>query len=114
MKQEDLIEFVITYLDDKKAMNISVLNLLKLSSISDYFIVATGINKPHLKALYDGIQLELKNLGISCFDRNGVPDSGWLIIDVEGIMIHIFEQQQRDYYNLELLWKDAAILKVKV
>ena len=98
----------------KKALNISVLNLLKLSSISDYFIIATGINKPHLKALYEGIQFELKNLGLSCYDRNGIPDSGWLIIDIQGIMIHIFEQKQRDYYNLELLWKDASIVKVEL
>ena len=114
MKQENLIKLIFKYLDDKKALNISVLNLLKLSSISDYFIIATGINTPHLKALYDGIQFELKNLGLSCYDRNGIPDSGWLIIDIQGIMIHIFEQKQRDYYNLELLWKDASIVKVEL
>ena len=85
-----------------------------MSSISDYFIIATGINTPHLKALYEGIQFELKNLGLSCYDRNGIPDSGWLIIDIQGIMIHIFEQKQRDYYNLELLWKDASIVKVEI
>lgn len=114
MKQENLIKLIFKYLDEKKALNISVLNLLKLSSISDYFIIATGINKPHLKALYEGIQFELKNLGLSCYDRNGIPDSGWLIIDIQGIMIHIFEQKQRDYYNLELLWKDASIVKVEL
>ena len=53
----------------KKTSNISVLDLLKLSSISDYFIIATGINKLHIKALYEGIQSELKNLGLSCYDR---------------------------------------------
>ena len=64
--------------------------------------------------MFEGLQLDLKSKGLFDFDRTGIPDSGWLIIDIQGIMIHIFEQQQRDYYSLELLWKDASIVKVEL
>ena len=114
MKELELLQLIAKYLDEKKALNISILNLLTVSSISDYFVIATGINKTHIKSLYDGIQFELKKLGLSYFERNGIPDSGWLIVDIEGIMIHIFEEEQREYYNLELLWKDAEVIKFKV
>ena len=107
MMKDDLLQLVVQFLDDKKAINIKVLDLSGLSTISDSFVIATGANRPHLKSLFEGLQLELKSKGLFEFDRTGIPDSGWLIIDIQGVMIHLFDEEQRSYYDLELLWKDA-------
>ena len=114
MKEDDLLQSVVQFLDDKKAINIKVLDLSGLSTISDSFVIATGANRPHLKSLFEGLQLELKSKGLFEFDRTGIPDSGWLIIDIQGVMIHLFDEEQRSYYDLELLWKDAPQLTFEV
>ena len=54
------------------------------------------------------------NKGLSEFDRTGMPESGWLIIDIQGVMIHLFDEDRRSYYDLESLWKDAPILEFEV
>ena len=114
MKEDVLIQSVVKFLDDKKAINIKVLDISELSTVSDSFVIATGANRPHLKALFEGLQLDLKSKGLSDFDRTGIPESGWLIIDIQGVMIHLFDEEQRSYYDLELLWKDAPQLTFEV
>lgn len=113
MIDDTLITSITSYLNDKKAINIQILDLKSLSSVSDYFILATGANKPHLKALFEGLQLQLKADGLTDFYRTGLPDSGWVILDIQGVMIHIFEEEIREYYDLENLWKDALVTRVE-
>ncbi|QBG47545.1 ribosome silencing factor [Verrucomicrobia bacterium S94] len=103
----EIIAELTAFLDDRKAENIVVLDLREHANIADYFVIATGANKPHLKALYDGLQKLFKNAGFKGFHKEGVPDSGWMIMDYQGIMVHIFEQELREFYDLEKLWKDA-------
>lgn len=104
---QEIINEVIDYLDDRKAEDIVALDLREHANIADYFIIATGANKPHLKALYDGLQKLFKDAGFKGFHKEGVPDSGWMIMDYHGIMVHIFERELREFYDLEKLWKDA-------
>lgn len=105
--EQDIINRIVTFLDDRKAEDIVALDLRELANIADYFIIATGANKPHLKALYDGLQALFKSAGFKSFHRAGIPDSGWMIMDYQGIMVHIFERELREFYDLEQLWKDA-------
>ncbi len=104
---QEVIKEVVTFLDDRKAEAIVALDLREHANIADYFIIATGANKPHLKSLYDGLQRLFKDAGFKGFHKEGVPDSGWMIMDYQGIMVHIFEQELREFYDLEKLWKDA-------
>jgi ribosome-associated protein len=104
---QDVISKVINFLEDRKAEDIVALDLRELANIADYFIIATGANKPHLKALYDGLQRLFKNAGFKGFHKAGIPESGWMIMDYQGVMVHIFERELREFYDLEQLWKDA-------
>lgn len=108
------LEFITNYLDDKKAWNILILDLRGITSVSDFFIIANGSNKPHLKSLNEGLVKIIKENGFNEIGRSGTIESGWMIVDVDGIMIHLFEEDCRNYYNLEELWSDAKILKMKV
>jgi len=111
-KDLELINTVVGFLENRKAENIVTLDLREHANIADYFIIATGANKPHLKALYDGLQRVFKDAGFKGYHKEGVPDSGWMIMDYHGVMVHIFEQELRDFYDLEKLWKDAPVVSV--
>ena len=106
------IREIVSFLDDRKAEDIVVLNLKQHANIADYFIIATGANKPHLKALYDGLQKCFKDAGFKDYQKCGVPESGWMIMDHQGIMVHIFERELREFYDLEKLWKDVPRMDV--
>lgn len=97
----------VKFLDDKKAENIVVLDLRGVANISDYFVVATAANAPHLKALGDGLKRLFKNEQYEGSRAAGSGDSGWVIADYYGVMVHVFSFEMRNLYDLEKLWKDA-------
>ena len=102
-----MIVQTIQFLEGKKAENITVLDLRKVANIADYFIVATAANAPHLKALGDGLNRLFKTEQYKGFRSAGTGDSGWVIVDCDGVMIHVFSEEMRNLYDLEKLWKDA-------
>lgn len=103
----DVILKSVKFLDDKKAENIVILDLRKVANISDYFVVATAANAPHLKSLSDGLQRLFKNEQYEGYRAAGSGDSGWVIVDYYGVMVHVFSFEMRNLYDLEQLWKDA-------
>ncbi len=100
-------------LEDKKAENVKVLYLGEKSSITDYFIIATGNSHPHLKAMRASIEEALDNLHIDIFGIDAKPSSGWLVVDAYDFMVHLFISEMRDYYRLESLWKDAEDVSLR-
>ncbi len=98
----------IKFLDEKNAKDIVILDLRAVANIADYFVVASAANKPHLKALSDGLQRLFKNEQYEGWRAAGTPESGWAIVDYDGVMIHIFSDEMRSFYDLEKLWKDAV------
>lgn len=102
------------FLDEKKAENLTVLDLREVANIADYFLVATAANKAHLKALSDGLQRLFKNAHLRDVRSAGTAESGWAILDCEGVMIHLFSQEMRDLYDLEKLWKDAVHVPINL
>ena len=100
----------VKFLDDKKAENIAILDLREVANISDYFVVATAANVPHLKSLSDGLQRLFKNEQYEGYRAAGTGDSGWVIVDYYGVMVHVFSAELRGLYDLEKLWKDAPVV----
>ena len=107
------IEACCQALDDTKADNILVLYLGEKSSITDYYIIASGMSKPHLKALSRTVNEILDAREVEPLIIDSKPNSGWVVVDAFDFMVHIFIPEQREYYNLESLWKDAEIVEVK-
>ncbi len=108
----ETVEKSVQFLDEKKAESIAVLDLREVANIADYFVIATAANAPHLKALSDGLQRLFKNEQYEGFRSAGTPESGWTIVDYDGVMVHLFSFEMRSLYDLEKLWKDAARLTV--
>ena len=98
-------------LDDKKAESITVLNVREVSSITDYFVLASGTSDPHLKALNDAVQEALKKHDIHTIGTEQSQNSGWIVLDAFDFMLHLFDVDTRNNYSLETLWKDATIIE---
>lgn len=94
-------------LENNKAQDIVLLDISKETSLSDYFLIVSGMSTPHLKAMFGDLQVELKKLGTECYRKAGTPEGGWMVLDYVDIIIHIFMPEMRRYYALEELWVQA-------
>ena len=94
-------------LDDKMGMDIQVLDISRLSSVADYFIIASGNSKSQLTALADHVDMKLAEQGVYVNHVEGVQSGLWLLMDYGNVIIHIFHKDQRNFYDLERVWADA-------
>lgn len=104
---ENLIKKIHDLLLDKKAQDIVTLSLKEVTTIADYFIVVTGTSSTHINALSDYIEKELAKEQITPKHKEGRQKGEWVLLDYSDIVIHIFNRDLRDYYNLERIWNDA-------
>lgn len=104
------LEQCIHALDQKKAENLRLLHVGNVSSITDYFVIATGTSNPHLKALSDAVLESLDKAGIPAAVAGAGDRSGWVVVDAYDFMVHIFTAEMRAYFNLEGLWKDGDLI----
>lgn len=95
-------------LDDKKAIDLRILDVRGKSPVTDYLILACGTAEPHLKALRGALETVIADLKVPLVGIDESPASGWLVVDAFDVMIHLFLPQQRAEYQLERMWKDAV------
>lgn len=94
---------------EKKATDIKILDLRKISNISDFFVVCSAKVDVHLKAIADNIVEQLEKKGVKIWHNEGYPQGRWIILDYVDVVVHIFLEQARKFYNLEGLWGDAPV-----
>jgi len=90
-----------------KAEDVLILDLRKLTQITDYFALATATSERQLKAIADRIHRDLKTQGATCLGVEGHAAGGWVLMDYVEVVVHLFSREARDFYALELLWGDA-------
>jgi ribosome-associated protein len=98
---------------DKKAADLTVLDVHGVSSVTDYFLVCSGKSTPHLRTIVDAIRAELKEQGIRPLHAEGKPESGWVLLDYGDVLVHVFLEATRAYYALERLWGDAPSVPIE-
>jgi ribosome-associated protein len=87
-----------------------MLDTRPVSSIADYFVLATSDNERQLNAMADEVQTQLKKHTILPLGIEGKPESGWILMDYNGVIVHLFSAAMRDYYRLETLWELAPVV----
>lgn len=92
---------------DKKASDIILLDIRDVTTFADYFVICSGNNPRQLQAIADTIDEELGKQGAKVLHQEGVAESGWLLLDVGDVIVHIFGTKEREYYHLERLWNEA-------
>ena len=94
-------------LDSKKALNIKIIKIKDISSLSDYFVIATGTSSTHVKSLADEVEEKLDEAGISVTHIEGYRSDSWILLDYVDVVVHVFSDEARAYYDLERLWQDG-------
>ena len=94
--------------DNRKAENITLLDLRELSSVADYFVIVTGSNEPHLRAIVDEITEKLRiDHNVRPFSTEGVRVTPWIVLDFIDVIVHVMNDEFRELYDLENLWGDG-------
>ena len=93
-------------LDNNKAQNITIIDLKNKSYIADYMIVASGTSSRHLQSLSEILVSELKKLGLNNCRMEGKDSSDWKLVDAYDVIVHIFNPEKREFYNLEKMWSE--------
>ena len=103
-KSADLLNQIVRWLDDAKAEEIVTIDLAGKSSIGDYMVVATGRSDRHVGAIAEQIGRKLKDLGLGRVRIEGMEACDWVLLDTGDIIVHVFRDEVRDFYNLEKMW----------
>ncbi len=109
---EKLIKRIHELLEDKKAQDIVTLSLKEVTTIADYFVVATGTSSRHIVALSDYIEEELAKEHIHPKHKEGKRLGEWVLMDYSDVVVHIFNKDLREYYDLERIWNDAKRIEL--
>ena len=100
-------------LDAKKGIDIRLLRIEKVSSLADYFLICTGSSNTHVKTLCDYAEYTMEQLGEPMLGREGHRGNSWELLDFGSIVVHVFTEEARRFYDLERLWADAEVVDLK-
>ena len=103
---------IVKILDEKKAFNIKLLNVVEQTVIADAFVLANGSSSTQIRALADEVEFKLSEKGIPLTRREGYLASDWIVLDYDCVLVHIFSREARDTFNLEKLWADAEDIDI--
>lgn len=109
----DMIEITVNALQDKKAYDIKALDITKLTSICDGFVIASASNKSQLDALVEGVEEAMYKNEYALIGREGRSEGGWVLLDYGDIVVHLFSDEMREFYNIDGTWRDADTIVVK-
>ncbi len=104
---KEMARLAITALEDKKAEDIRVIDISNVSVIADYFIIAHGTNRNQVQALVDNVDDTLGRAGFGTPKVEGYDTGNWALMDYKDIIIHVFDKENRTFYNLERIWRDG-------
>ena len=96
------------FLDQKGAMDIQILEVTHLTSITDYFVICDGRNIQAVRTLADDLEDKLAEEGIEPRRKEGARESKWIVLDYAHVIVHIFHPEERKFYNIERLWQDGT------
>ena len=111
MNSEQILKIAAKALDDKKAENISAIRVENLTSLAEFFLIATATSNTHVRALTDEVEDALQNAGVKPHHIEG-KSSGWIVLDYRSVIVHIFTAEQRDFYGLDGMWSDGEIINI--
>ncbi|MCR5108659.1 MAG: ribosome silencing factor [Lachnospiraceae bacterium] len=111
MDNKTVLETIVRSLEDKKGRDIKVLDISGISILSDYFILVSGSNKNQIDAMVDDILEKLHMIGVYPKNIEG-RTSAWILMDFGDIIVHIFDEESRSFYDLERIWRDSKEIAV--
>ena len=113
MESKELAIRLARALDAKKAVNVHILAVEDLTTVTEYFVIATGMSTTHVGALADEAEFQLDREGVKVLRTEGHDGKRWVLLDYGSVIVHVFTQEAHDYYDLEHLWADAPVVPAR-
>ena len=111
-KSREMVTLACQALDDKKGKDIKVIDIHEVSVIADYFVIASGSNQNQVQAMVDNVDEQLGRAGYEAKQVEGTKNSAWVLMDYGDVIIHVFDEENRLFYDLERIWRDGKELDV--
>lgn len=110
MTSRELAKIAVSGLSDKKAQDIKVIDISEVSVMADYFIIGSGSNRNQVQAMADNVEEKLHDAGAAPRQIEGYHTANWILMDFNDIIVHIFNEEDRLFYNLEKIWLDGKVI----
>lgn len=107
---KEFAKIAINALEDKKAEEIHVIDISEISTLADYFIIANGANRSQIQALADHVEEKLGEAGLALRQTEGYDAANWILMDYQDIIVHIFDKENRLFYDLDRIWRDGKLI----
>ena len=108
----DNVQTAVAAAEDKKALDLVVLKLIEITSFADYFVICSGTSSRQVKAIVDEIQDQLRQHKVRPLNIEGYQNAEWVLMDYGSMIVHVFSETSRRFYDLERLWRDAERLAI--
>lgn len=109
----EMVKTAYNALSDKKGEDITVIDIRNVSVMADYFIIASGTNSSQVQAMVDNVEEELGKKGYACRQLEGYRSANWILMDYGDIIVHVFDRDNRLFYDLERIWRDGKTIDVE-
>jgi len=109
---KEMVKLAYTALDDKKGEGISIIDISSVSVVADYFIIANGTSDSQVRAMVDAVDEALTKAGYPIKQMEGYRSGSWVLMDFGDIIVHIFDKENRLFYDLERIWRDGRLIDV--
>ena len=113
MTSKEIAKIAYDALDEKKGIDIRVIDISNISIIADYFIIAGGNNENQVKALVGNIEEQLAKVNVHAKNIEGYNAANWVLMDFTDVIIHIFNQEDRLFYDIERIWRDGIVMSAE-
>lgn len=113
MNSKEMAKLVCTALEEKKAEDIKVINIEEVSVLADFFIIASGTNRNQVQAMADNVEETLGKAGVNPKQIEGYQTANWVLLDYGDVIVHVFDEENRLFYDLERIWRDGKSVEVE-
>ncbi|MCM1252659.1 MAG: ribosome silencing factor [Clostridium sp.] len=111
MTSKELAKLAVEALEDKKAEDMKIIDISHISTIADYFIIASGSNISQIQTMADNVEEALTRAGHPVKHTEGYQNANWILMDCQDIIVHIFDKENRLFYDLERIWRDGVMIE---
>ena len=113
MEAKELAKKIFDALEDKKGEDIKIINISEVTVLADYFIIASGTNRNQVQAMADNVEEVLAKEGAEPKQIEGYHSGNWILLDYQDVIVHIFDQENRLFYDLERIWRDGKNISLE-
>lgn len=110
-KSKEMTRIAIEALEEKKASDVKIIDIEHISTLADYFIIASGTNRNQVQAMADSAEEALSKAGYEPKQIEGYQNANWILLDYGDIVLHVFDEENRLFYDLERIWRDGKLIE---